>query len=117
MESTNEQLKQTAKVNVLLRKSTIAINTIKDNILAEMLNGKLYHVEDSNNFICKILDLNAGLDYIVDDGIGYRGLSIRVQWNKAYNSFTIRNTMSSGSVTEYEKTIKEYLQKIKGRTD
>ena len=105
MEPTQQQIKQTQKVNNLLRKSTIAINTIKDNVLSQMLNGKLYNVEDSDNFICKILDLNSGIDYIVDDGIGYRGLSIRVQWNTAYNSFTIRNKMESGSITEYQKTV------------
>lgn len=62
------------------------------------------------------MDILAGVDYWVKngkEGMIY-SLATRVQWGRAYNTFTIRYERRSGAKTEYEKRASAYEEKNKG---
>ncbi len=78
---------------------------IKD--IPDVGGGKIIPVETvtENNF-ANLLDRYAGIDQwqVVDGYKSIRGIASRVQWGKtAWNSFTIRFKMPSGSPTEWHK--------------
>ena len=76
------------------------------NIIETLLpNWRVLSVEGHENKVCKILDMNCGLDYLLfsnKTSLVY-GLASRVQYNKNYRTFTIRKDRKSGTRTEYEK--------------
>lgn len=61
----------------------------------------------------KLLDMSAGIDVWVYNSYGIRGLASRIQYGKAYNTFTIKKERASGTKTEYKKRVeaieKNYL--------
>lgn len=88
---------------------------------------KLVNLENEPSELAKILDIEAGCDYLVyAEGKGVRGLSTRIQWCEVpYGSFTIRSSRpKSGFETEQQKksrpdsfivagiTIQSYLSSV-----
>ncbi len=68
--------------------------------------SQLIQVEDVKNFYAELLDKEAGIDYFIKDNIGLRPISARVQLNKSYPTITIRESRTTGAITELEKLIK-----------
>jgi len=70
-------------------------------------NGKdLIEIESSENPILKMFDKYAGVDAIqVGKDGSLRGVAVRVQYGRSWNTFTIRYRRSSGTKTEYEKRL------------
>lgn len=88
-----------------LKDSVIALNTIKDTVFTKLIEGKIHNIESSNNKVLLLMDQMSGIDYIRENNKGLQGIAARVQWGKAYNSFTIRSERHTGSKTELEKRI------------
>ena len=53
----------------------------------------------------KMMDIYAGIDlwHVDVKGQRIRGIASRVQWGRAYNTFTVRRSRPSGNPTEWEK--------------
>ena len=96
-----------------LSDSMIAIEKIKDTIIPKLISGKIYSAENSNNDIVHLMDVVSGIDYVAENEYGLRGIATRVQWGKAWDTFTIRAKRCSGNGTELEKRLyqiqNEYL--------
>lgn len=84
--------------------SSLAINSIK-NTIENMLDAQIISLENKNNEIAQILDVYAGIDYLVKTDNGLKGMATRVQYRNAYNSFTVRLHRTTGTKTEQEKRI------------
>lgn len=83
--------------------SMVALEKIRNTYLSKMLSGKIYNIENSDNRILILMDLKSGIDYIRENEKGLQGIAARVQWGKAWNTFTIRSERYTGSKTELEK--------------
>lgn len=86
-----------------LQKSQKYFRSIKPILEAET-NSKIVEVEGQNNAL-KSLDLYAGIDYLLIDDKGVRGIASRIQEGPCYRTFTIRVSKKSGAKTEFEKRI------------
>lgn len=86
-----------------LEKSQNYFRAIKP-VLESDTNSKILEVEGQNNAL-KTLDLYAGIDYLLVDDKGVRGLASRIQEGPCYRTFTIRVCKKSGAKTEFEKRI------------
>lgn len=73
--------------------------------LEKVLDGELIVIEgDDINETKRLLDTMAGIDLFAVNPIkGMRGVASRLQWGKAWRTFTIRKERESGTKTEYEK--------------
>lgn len=88
--------------------------TIKEQ---KLLDGELIPLEVATlqdyQHLTKQFDLLSGIDvWHIKTNIGIQGIASRIQWverNKAFNSFTVRKTRTTGTKTEYEKR-KESIQ-------
>lgn len=87
-----------------LKSSTIAIEKAQKEI-RKMVKGDLYSIEDSDNEILRLFDKFAGIDLISLFDSNIIGIASRVQWGKAYNTFTIRKERRTGTETEYKKRL------------
>jgi phage baseplate assembly protein gpV len=68
--------------------------------------GELIPVEGvTDDYMANLFDQKAGVDawQVTDKGI--RGIASRVQNARAYASFTVRKTRTSGATTEWEKRV------------
>lgn len=79
-------------------------------MVRQLLDGdpELLQVETYSGHIAKILDMQAGIDYLVMDESSLYGLASRVQWPDGsnmypYNTFTLRYSLASGRETELGK--------------
>ena len=74
-------------------------------VLEKVLDGEIHIVEgDDLNETKRLLDTLAGIDlFAVNRDKGMRGIASRLQWGKAWRTFTIRKERESGARTEYEK--------------
>jgi hypothetical protein len=72
------------------------------------INGEIIPIENVTEVkIAKQLDMLAGIDsWWIKEGCGIIGLSSRVQWKTAYNTFTVRKERNqTGAKTELEKRV------------
>lgn len=89
-----------------LEASIKAFESITGTTLPKLLRGDIiscerqFENEDSLEFL---LDVTCGIDYLVQDNIGLRGLAVRIQFGDAYNTFTIRSERNTGTKTEEAK--------------
>ena len=90
-----------------LKDSTKAILSIKDTILSKLISGKILSIEDSNDEILILLDQKSGIDFLRENQTGLQGIAARVQWGRAYNTFTIRKERYTQSKTELEKRLSQ----------
>lgn len=76
-------------------------------LLQSKLNAdKIISFEDlDNESLPQLFDQYAGIDAISIDKKGMRGIALRVQYDVAWDTFTIRAKRASGSQTEMEKRI------------
>lgn len=74
----------------------------KDQLMSH-IKGDLINIETNDSQLANMFDQYSGIDafQVVDRQL--RGVAIRVQWGKAWNTFTIRYKRASGSKTEYQK--------------
>lgn len=88
-----------------LNDSVIALESIKDTYLPKVIKGKIHTIENADNEILILMDTKSGIDYIREDTNGLQGIAARVQWGRAWNTFTIRTVRHTGSETELEKRL------------
>jgi len=82
-----------------------ALEKIKGNELKHLIGGKIHTIENRKNEILILLDVKSGIDYIRENEEGLQGIAARVQWGKAWDTFTIRMKRHTGTKTEYEKRV------------
>jgi len=90
-----------------LKRSILAIEKIRLDVLPKLINGEIISIEESDNKILLMFDQFSGIDYLRKDNIGLQGIATRVQFGKAWNSFTIRTRRCTGVKTEYEKRLEQ----------
>jgi hypothetical protein len=89
-----------------LSQSATAFQSIKNSILPEFLDGKFISIEEEDpESIIAMMDVYSGVDIIRQNAIGLQGIAWRAQWERAYNTFTIRAELSSGNKTELQKRL------------
>jgi len=86
-----------------LSDSSRALLSIRDTHLKNVIGGKIYSIESSDNDVLMLMDQKCGIDYIRENDNGLQGIAARVQFGKAYNTFTVRSRRHTGSITEFEK--------------
>ena len=93
-------IKDFNKANKDVSKFLSFINDLTSN------GSKIIEIETSDNDVLQMFDKYSGVDAIqVTKDNQLRGVAMRVQYGKAWNTFTIRYKRSSGSKTEYEKRV------------
>lgn len=79
----------------------------KDQLLTHMKGENLVDIESQDSGLSDMFDQYSGVDAIHlvkrNDVNMMRGVAIRVQWGKVWNTFTIRFQRATGTKTEYEK--------------
>lgn len=88
-----------------LNDSIKALETIKEDIIPKLIDGKIYSIENNDNEILMLIDKFSGIDYIRHDKKGLQGIAARVQWGNAWNTFTIRSVRHTGTQTELNKRL------------
>jgi hypothetical protein len=83
--------------------SARAIESIRDTYLPKVILGKIHTIESMDNEVLILMDLKSGVDYIREDDFGLQGIAARCQWERVYNTFTIREKRHTGTITELEK--------------
>lgn len=75
--------------------------------LIKHLPGKIHAVEGEAHPVCRLLDMNAGIDYLLESPNGnVRTIASRIQiGNRCWATFTIRKQRTSGALTEHAKRI------------
>jgi hypothetical protein len=86
-----------------LSDSVKAMEKIKLTVLPELISGEIISIEESNNSVLLLFDQYSGIDYLRKNDIGLQGIASRIQFGKAWNTFTIRTERISGAKTEYVK--------------
>jgi hypothetical protein len=71
--------------------------------LLSHIKGDLVNIETNDTQLANLFDQYSGIDAFQVVNKQLRGVAIRVQWGKAWDTFTIRFRRSSGARTEYEK--------------
>jgi hypothetical protein len=87
--------------------STKALLKIENTYLPKLISGKIHSIESKDNEILILLDQKSGIDLIRENNIGLQGIASRIQFDKAYNTFTIRKERFTGAKTEYEKRLEQ----------
>jgi hypothetical protein len=93
-----------------LAQSIKALESIRVSVMPKLLEGEIFSIENANNEILIMLDQISGVDMIRRNAIGLQGIAARVQYGRAWNSFTVREKRHTGAKTEMEKR----LQQISG---
>ncbi len=67
---------------------------------------RIISIEDSENDVLQLFDKYSGVDAVqITKDKQIRGMAMRVQYGRAWDTFTIRFKRSSGAKTEYEKRV------------
>jgi hypothetical protein len=90
-----------------LKRSILAIEKIRFDVLPKLINGEIINIEETDNKILLMFDQFSGIDYLRKDSIGLQGIAARVQFGNAWNSFTVRTERCTGSETEYKKRLEQ----------
>jgi len=93
--------------SVDLKDSIAAIEKIKKTVLPLLISGDIISIEQQQNEILLMFDQYSGIDYIRKNDIGLQGIACRVQFGKAWDTFTIRAKRHTGAKTEYEKRLEQ----------
>lgn len=91
-----------------LEDSIKAFASISGTTLPKILSGNFLSCEnnvDDHNSIEFKLDSISGIDYLVENDIGLRGLAVRIQFGTPYCTFTIRSKRNTGTRTEEAKRL------------
>lgn len=73
-------------------------------IISKLLGGRTIAVEGDDNEVCKLLDMQCGIDYLqVHENGLVVGIASRFQDYPNMRTFTVRNKRESGAKTEMEK--------------
>lgn len=88
-----------------IRESNKAIIKLKNTILPRLISGRIISVESQEDEVKKLLDIEAGIDYLRYDKHGLQGIASRIQYKYTANTFTIRTERESGNKTELEKRL------------
>jgi len=69
--------------------------------------GALIPVETvTDSGMARLMDMASGIDaWHHQEELGIRGIASRIQWETAWDTFTIRYSRTSGAKTEYEKRL------------
>jgi hypothetical protein len=67
------------------------------------IKGELIDIETKDSEISNLFDRYSGIDAVQIVNKQMRGVAIRVQWGKAWDTFSIRFKRKSGADTEYKK--------------
>ena len=88
-----------------MQESMSWVERAKDVIGMLIPGWRVMAVEGRQDEICRILDVNCGVDYLLysEKSSLVFGVASRVQYNKNYRTFTVRRARESGAVTEYDK--------------
>lgn len=70
--------------------------------LQDMMGGKIVSVEGTGE-LAQVLDIRCGIDYLLINNEGVRGIASRIQHGHCWRTFTVRASKASGATTEYEK--------------
>jgi len=90
-----------------LKDSVTALDKIKHTILPKLISGTIHTIEGAKNEVLIKIDTHSGIDYIRENDIGLQGIAARVQWGKAWDTFTIRASRHTGTKTELEKRLEQ----------
>jgi hypothetical protein len=95
-------------------KSVMAFEKIKNTVLPKLISGEIISIEkEESGSVLAMMDIHSGIDLVRKNEIGLQGIAWRAQWEKAYNTFTIRAERTTGTKTELEKRLeaieKEYF--------
>jgi hypothetical protein len=88
-----------------LKKSSMAFNNCFKDAVLQVLGGDFEVVEGVTKYkMAKTLDTLAGIDlWHFNTKYGVRGVANRIQYDRNYQTFTIRKSRESGVKTEYQK--------------
>jgi len=90
-----------------MKDTVAALEKIKDDPLPKLISGRIHNVEGVDNEVLIMMDQHSGIDYIRENEIGLQGIASRVQWGKAWDTFSIRTKRRTGAETEFEKRKKQ----------
>lgn len=77
---------------------------IEKPLLGLLDGGRIMPVEGVDHDLARLLDRSGGIDYLHDHPEhGLTGIALRIQYDRNYESFTIRYRRESGRTTEHEK--------------
>ena len=80
----------------------------RDELLSH-IKGALVDIETKDTELAKLFDQYSGIDAVQIVNRQLRAVAIRVQWGKAWDTFTIRYKRKNGSKTEYQKRAEAIL--------
>lgn len=83
-----------------------ALESIRHTYLPRVISGKIHTIEKAQHHILLLLDTKSGIDYLRENSEGVQGIAARVQWGRAWNTFTIRAVRHTGTETQLQKTIR-----------
>lgn len=74
-----------------------------NELLKHIKGDQILSIETRDTELAKLFDQYSGIDAIQVVNKQLRTVAIRVQWGKAWDTFTIRYRRASGADTEYQK--------------
>lgn len=80
-----------------------------DELLRHIKGEMIVDIETNDSRLGELFDQYSGIDAIQVVNKQLRTIAVRVQWGKAWNTFTIRYKRSSGAATEYQKRAEAIL--------
>ena len=80
----------------------------RDELLSH-IKGDLIDIETKDTELAKLFDQYSGIDAVQVVNRQLRAVAIRVQWGKAWDTFTKRYKRKNGSKTEYQKRAEAIL--------
>ena len=86
--------------NKAFKYSSLLMPTLKEILKAKEI---ISLEECKKGSIGHLLDIHCGIDLLCLKENGVRGIAMRIQYNHAWNTFTIRKDRATGSQTELKK--------------
>lgn len=90
-------------INDGISKSNNTFTDVVEPVLLELMGGEFIVVEGVTDPVYVKMDLLSGIDILHVSDKGIRGIASRVQYGKAWDTFTVRTSRESGKETEYAK--------------
>jgi hypothetical protein len=79
---------------------------VEKPLLGCLEGGQIILVEEEESKVAQVLDIYAGIDALhIHPTYGITGLALRIQFDRNYDTFTIRYKRANRSKTEYEKRV------------
>jgi 1,4-alpha-glucan branching enzyme len=83
-----------------------ALESIRFTYLPRIISGEIHTIEKSDHHVLLLLDTKSGIDYLRENAEGVQGIAARIQWGRAWNTFTIRAKRHTGAETELAKRMR-----------